>query len=307
MEPIQRLAQPKEFGKYQLVARLAHGRMGDVYKAKSHGVEGFEKILVVKVIHPAFSAIPNFVDTLIEEAKRAVSLSHANVAQVFDLGLEESGNQFYLATEFVNGMDLGRALVIARENNRFWSQEISVFVASEIAKGLDYAHRRKDFNFNSLNIVHRSLTPQNIILSYDGEVKITDFGVSRAMDLSEPVDNDDLIHRHLYQSPEVARGEEYTRQSDIFSLGLLLYEMLAGRHPYFDLNPRKVHERACRAEIPPITKQTNVPRQLAQILDSMLVHDPAGRAASAGAIYEELIGYLFGNNLKADNRSLALT
>ncbi|MFU8806220.1 MAG: serine/threonine protein kinase, partial [Bradymonadaceae bacterium] len=307
MSHTQRLAQPKDFGKYQLVARLAHGRMGDVYKAKSHGVEGFEKILVVKVIHPAFSAIPNFVDTIIEEAKRAVSLSHANVAQVFDLGLEENEQQFYLAMEYINGMDLTRAMATARDSHRAWPQEIAVFVASEVAKGLDYAHRRKDFNFNSLNIVHRALTPQNIILSYDGEVKLTDFGITRAMDLTEPIDNEDMIRRHLYQAPEVARGEECTRQSDIFSLGLVLYEMLAGRHPYFDIDPKKVFERACRADIPPISGQTNTPRQLAQILDSMLVHDPAGRAASAGALYEELIGYLFGNNLKADNRSMALT
>lgn len=307
MSRTQRLAQPQEFGKYQLVARLAHGRMGDVYKAKSHGVEGFEKILVVKVIHPAFSAIPNFVDTIVEEAKKAVALSHANVAQVYDIGLEETGQQFYLAMEYVNGMDLARAMTLSRQNSRTWPQELAVFIASEIAKGLDYAHRRKDFNFQNLNIIHRGLTTQNVILAYEGEVKLTDFGISRAMELTTPIDNEEAIHRYLHLAPEAARGEAHTRQSDIFSLGLILYEMLAGKHPYFDVDPNQVLERARRAEIPPISTLSNIPRPLTQILESMLVHDPAGRAPSAGQIYEELIGYLFGNNLKADNRTLALT
>ncbi|MBA2663804.1 MAG: serine/threonine-protein kinase PknK [Bradymonadaceae bacterium] len=306
MSRTQRLAQPEEFGKYHLIAHLAHGRMADVYKAKSHGVEGFEKILVVKVIHAGFGAIPEFVETLIEEAKRSVSLSHANVAQVYDLGQEDAQRRFYVAMEYVNGLDMMRAMTTAKRLDRMWPTELSVFIASEIAKGLDYAHRRKDFNFNSLNIVHRSLCPQNVMLSYDGEVKLTDFGISRAMDLVEAIDDDDINRRYLYAAPEVARGEEYTRQSDLFSLGLVLYEALTGVHPYFDQNSDIVTERARSGQIAPVTNYVDLPRPLVQILESLLVHDPAGRASSAGDVYEELIGYLFGNNLKADNRALSL-
>jgi serine/threonine protein kinase/tetratricopeptide (TPR) repeat protein len=302
----QRLAQPQEFGKYQLVARLAHGRMGDVYKAKSHGVEGFEKILVVKVINPGLVGVPNFVETLIEEAKRSVSLSHANVAQVYDLGREDEEEQFYIATEFVNGFDLGRAVSLAGRSDRDWTLELSIFVISEVAKGLDYAHRRKDFNFNNLNILHRDLSPHNIMLSFDGEVKVTDFGISRALEEVPPLDSEDTIRRHLYAAPEVARGQEPTQQSDIFSLGLVLYELLAGEHPYRGGTEQEVVERAQSAQIPPITQHADIPRQLQQIVESMLVPDPAGRATSAGNIYEELIGFLFGNNLRADSRSLGL-
>ena len=218
----------------QLVARLAHGRMGDVYKAKVHGVEGFERILVVKTIHPGYAAVPGFLDVVVEEAQRAVLLSHANVAQVLNLGQEEEQQRAFLATEYVNGLDLERAMQIARGAQTAWPMEISVFIAAEIANGLDYAHRRKDYNFNLLNIMHRDLSPTNVMLSNDGDVKVSDFGISRAMTLIPPNDDQERLRRVLYQAPESVRTreQEYTQQSDIFSLGLLLYEMLAGIHPY---------------------------------------------------------------------------
>lgn len=300
----ERLAQPEDFGKYQLIARLAHGRMGDVYKAKSHGVEGFEKILVVKVLNQGLVGVPSFVDTVIEEAKRAVALSHANVVQVYDLGRTDEGDQFYLATEFVNGFDLARAMRLARRCDRVWPQDLSIFIASEVAKGLDYAHRRKDFNFNNLNILHRDLAPPNVMISYDGEVKITDFGISKAMELVPPIDDEDDRRRLLYAAPEVARGGPASRQSDIFSLGLVLYEMLAGSHPYQNAEGAALEKLAKQGQIRPITEHAEVARPLQQILESMLVPDPAGRVNSAGQIYEELIGFLFGNNLRADSRSL---
>ncbi len=302
----QRLEQPEEFGKYYLVARLANGRMAEVYKAKSHGVEGFEKVHCLKVFHPALTAQEGFVDVLIEEAKRSVSLSHANIAQVLDLGREDDQGHYYTAVEFIAGLDLARALKLARQFDHPWSMEMSVFTAAEVAKALDYAHRRKDFNFNNLNILHRSLRPENIMLSYDGEVKVTDFGISRAIETLEPIDDDDVLGRYLYAAPERARQQTHTRQSDIFSLGLVLYEMLAGHHPY-GTDADTVRQRAMEGTIAPINDHVDIPRPLQQILESMLVVDPAGRAQSAGQLYEELIGYLFGNNLQADNRQLSLT
>lgn len=303
----ERLAQPQQFGKYHLVARLAHGRMADVYKAKSHGVEGFEKILCIKIMHPGLAANDQFVEALIEEAKRAVALSHANIAQVLDLGHEENQQKYYVAMEYVAGLDLARAMTLARRFEHPWPQEMSVFVAAEVAKALDYAHRRKDFNFNNLNILHRSLRPQNVMLSYDGEVKLTDFGISRAIEAVPSIDDEDEIYRLLCAAPEVAAGGAYTRQSDIFSVGLILYEMLSGTHPYIHDELDEVRRRASQAAIEPIQQFREVPRQLQQILESMLVADPAGRAPSAGQLYEELIGYLFGNSLQGDNRMLALT
>ena len=311
MSRTERLAQPEQFGKYQLVARLAHGRMGDVYKAKVHGVEGFERILVVKTIHPGYAAVPGFLDVVVEEAQRAVLLSHANVAQVLNLGQEEEQQRAFLATEYVNGLDLERAMQIARGAQTAWPMEISVFIAAEIANGLDYAHRRKDYNFNLLNIMHRDLGPTNVMLSNDGDVKVSDFGVSRAMTLIPPNDDQERLRRVLYQAPESVRSntQHYTQQSDIFSLGLLLYEMLAGIHPYLTTtrDADQVEQLAAQGAIPPISNFGNVPRPLVQIVESMLVTDPAGRAPSAGQVYEELCGFIYGNNLpRSDARALSV-
>lgn len=300
MSRTERLAQPEQFGKYHLIARLAHGRMGDVYKAKSHGVEGFERILVVKTIHAGLAAVPGFLDVVVEEAQRAVILSHANVAQVLNLGQEDAQNRAFLATEYVNGLDLQRAMSIAAQSQTPWPFELSVFIAAEIAKGLDYAHSRKDYNFNLLNLMHRDLGPYNIMFSTDGDVKITDFGISRAMGLIPPQDDNERIRRVLYQAPESARGEQYTQQSDLFSLGLVLYEMLAGRHPYLleGADANRVEQLARAGQVVPLSHFFNAPRPLAQVIDAMLTPDPAGRVAKAHQVYEELIGFIYGNNLQ---------
>ncbi len=299
----ERLAQPKQFGKYELVAKLAHGPMGEVYKAKSHGLEGFEKILVVKVIHPGLAANTQFIDTLISQAQKITALAHANIAQVYDLGREEDTGQFYVACEYVTGFDLGRTLDLRALLGEPQSMELGVFIASEVAKALDYAHRRKDYNFNNLNLVHRHLTPSNVQLSFDGEVKVTDFGISLARTHASLGDSTDP-YEYMYSAPEVVRGEPKSQQSDIFALGLLLYQMLSGVHPYESSELDQVRERAAQAAIKPLAEIADLPRQLTTIVDSMLVSDPNGRATSAGAVYEDLVAFIFGNNLRADTRAL---
>lgn len=305
MSQTQRLEQPTAFGKYELVARLAHGRMGDAYKGKSHGVEGFEKIFVVKVLNPALTQNPAFVDAVIEEAKRTVTLSHANVAQVFDLGLEEQSNQYYIAQEFVAGFDLRRVLNLCR-TVRPLPMELALFVASEMAKGLDYAHRRKDYNFNSLNLLHGDLSPRNVMVSFEGEVKITDFGLARALEFIPILDEHDAVMRIRYTAPEVLRGEARSQRSDFFSLGLVLWEMLTGQHPYDAPNVDAAHAKAFAAEIPSASQYVELPRQVSQILDMLLAPDPTGRVDSASQIYEDLASYIFGNNLRADARAMSL-
>jgi serine/threonine protein kinase len=306
MSRTQRLAAPETFGKYQLIARLAQGRMGDVYKAKSHGLEGFERILVIKTIQPGLAAVPGFVDIVVEEAQKAVALSHANVAQVIDLGREDQGQRVYIATEFINGLDLARARNISRLAQIPWPPELSVFIGAEIAQGLDHAHRRKDFNFNPLNLLHCNLTPGNILIGQDGAVKITDFGISRALQITSPIDNNDLKRRCRYMAPEIVRGMPYSPRADIFSLGLILYELFSGQHPYELDDVDAVVQLAASGQITPLSNFPNIPRPLAQIVDSMLVPDPNGRTSSAGQVYEELVGFIFGNNLSADARVLGM-
>lgn len=309
MSRTQRLKQPEQFGKYQLIARLSQGRLGQVYKAKSIGVEGFERILVIKTIDQSYASIPGFVDTIAEEAQRAVMLSHANVVQVLNLGQEETTQQPFLALEFVHGMDLRRALEVTRILEQPWPLELAIYIIAEIANGLDYAHRRKDYEFNKLNIIHHDISPFNIMLSSDGEAKLTDFGIARALYLAPITSDAEQIRRVEYQAPEAVRGESYTQRCDLFSLGLVFYELLAGFHPYHhqaSSTPQLV-ELARQGAVPPLPNRNSLPRPIVQVLESMLVPDPNGRIGSAGQIYEELVGFIYGNNLqRADARALSL-
>jgi len=294
----------RQFAEYELVERIADGRMGEVFQAKSEGVEGFEKILCVKILYPRLVREDTFVDSVIEEAKRSVSLSHANVAQVLDLGQDDESGRYYIASEHISGFDLGTAQKIAARADRQWPRDLALFIASEVAKALDYAHRRKDFNFDNLNLLHRDVTPSNILISYDGEVKVTDFGLSRAFDAVPVSREDNPDRRYLYAPPEHARGADYSRASDIFGLGLVTYEMLTGRHPYRN-DGKPMRRSASDADIPPISEVLRVPADLEQIIDAMLEPEPTARIDNAGTVYEELVGFLYEENLRSDSRALS--
>jgi serine/threonine protein kinase len=296
------LPEPLVFGKYRLLERIAAGRMGEIFKAKRSGVEGFEKVMVVKRLYPHLSSSEAFVSAFVNEARLTVSLSHANIVQVLDLGQNEGA--YYMAMEHVAGFDLGTMRRILRATRKPFPLDIAVFVVSEVAKGLDYAHRRKDYNFESLNIVHRDLCPANVLVSFEGEVKLTDFGISSALSAVGTA-QDDVRRRYLYASPEQARGEHLNHRSDIFSLGLILYELVSGIHPYDDPDPRQVQRRAVEGVIEPVRQLVDLPRALEQIINSSLVPELSQRVDSAGTLYEELISYLFASGHKADSRSLS--
>jgi serine/threonine protein kinase len=295
---------PETFSDYQLTGLLADGRMGRVYRATSQGVEGFEKSLCVKIIDAALTEHQPFVDALVEEAKRAVSLSHANIVQVYDLGREDESGDLYIAEEYVNGLDLKRAIDRSNHAGRPWPRDLALYVVSEVAKGLDYAHRRKDFNFDNLDIVHRGLSPSNILLSEGGEVKITDFGLSRALEVLHDSQQRDPRARFLYAAPEYAEHLEAIPRSDLFALGLIAYEMLTGLHPYRGTD-RPVREAAIEADIPPLQDHVDLPSEVTTVIEAMLARHPRDRLDSAGAVYEQLIGYLFEHDLRSDDRALS--
>ena len=205
--------------------------MAEVFKAKSHGVEGFEKILVIKRILAELSESPEFVEMFVNEAKIAVTLSHANIVQVFDLG--KADETYFIAMEYVAGADLATVLRRARRYERPLATELAVFVVSEVAKGLDYAHRRRDADMRPLQLVHRDVSPQNILLSHEGEVKLTDFGIAKARtSVPDGTERGVLKGKYAYMAPEQARGEDVDARTDLFALGVVLYEALAGKNPF---------------------------------------------------------------------------
>jgi serine/threonine protein kinase/tetratricopeptide (TPR) repeat protein len=297
---------PVLYGKYQLLDLLARGGMAEVYKAKSHGVEGFEKILVIKRILPELSENPQFVEMFINEAKIAVTLSHANIVQVFDLGRAE--DTYFIAMEYVAGYDLATILERGARLKRPMPQELAVYVVSELAKGLDYAHRRRDGQLRPLNIVHRDVSPQNVLISFEGEVKLTDFGIAKAaLAVEERTDVGVLKGKYAYMSPEQARGEDVDARTDLFALGTVLYELLGGENPFYV--PESTYETLRKVrdgELTPLRDEMpELPEELCSIVERAMSPSADERHPNAGHLYEELVQFLYSSGRRVSGHDLA--
>ncbi|HMI92944.1 MAG TPA: protein kinase, partial [Polyangiales bacterium] len=296
---------PILYGKYQLLEQLARGGMAEVYKAKAHGVEGFEKVLVIKRILPELSENPRFTAMFIDEAKIAVTLSHANIVQVFDLGQAE--NTYFIAMEYVAGMDLAAMLKRGARARRSLPPELAVYVISELAKGLDYLHRRRDSEMRPLNIIHRDVSPQNVLLSYEGEVKLTDFGIAKARSVAQQVTELGVIKgKYAYLSPEQLVGGKIDGRTYIWSAGVLLYEALAGQNPFQTGSSYDTLQRIRNSDIPLIENVVpNLSPDVADIVRRAMAPSLDVRYATAGELYEDLIQHLYTSGRRIGARELA--
>ncbi len=301
------------FGRYKLLEPLGRGGMAEVYKAKSFGVEGFEKILVIKRILPQLASNQAFVDMFVHEAKLAVRLSHANIVQVFDLGrVVDNGSPpaYYIAMEYVAGLDVASLLKRLRRRSEMLPVGLCLYVAAEIAKGLDHAHRRRDEQMRPLGIVHRDVSPQNVLLSWEGEVKVTDFGIAKARDIMEDRSDGNRLNqlkgKYAYMSPEQARNLAVDARSDIFSLGAMLYEMIAGVNPFSAATPFETLRRVQAAEFPPLELlREDVPKDLASVVHRALAKAPDDRFDNSGRFYEDLLGYMYSSGTRFTANDLA--
>lgn len=224
---------PSIFGKYRILGRIAVGGMAELYKARLDGPGGFQRTFAIKRILPHLSTHPDFVAMFVEEARIAGLLSHANIVQILDLGVQDGS--YYIAMEHVDGPDLGRVLRRARERGRTIPPEHAVFIAIEVLKGLEYAHTRQvvvDGKPLPLQIVHRDVTPSNVLVSARGEVKLTDFGIAKSSIGALETMSGVVKGRYEYLSPEQAAARPLDARSDLFTVGILLYEMLTGVNPF---------------------------------------------------------------------------
>ena len=301
------------FGRYRLLERLGQGGMAEVFKAKSYGVEGFEKILVIKRILPELARSEDFVEMFVHEAKLAVRLSHANIVQVFDLGKATSADAgvdpsdaYYIAMEYVHGLDLASAIARSRRLGLALPIQMGVYIASEIAKGLDHAHRRRDEMGRALGVVHRDVSPQNVLLSFEGEVKVTDFGIAKARGVLEKSTGEKLQGKFGYMSPEQARGESVDARSDLFSLGTVLYECVAGVNPFSAPTTFETLRRVAACEYPPVELlRRDAPPELLTILKTAMAKAPADRYPAAGRMYEALLAFLYSQGSRYGAHDLA--
>ncbi|MCC7534886.1 MAG: protein kinase [Deltaproteobacteria bacterium] len=273
------------FGAYELLDRLGEGGMAEVWRARSRGVAGFEKIVVIKRVLPALAQNAGFVELLVREAKIAAKLSHANIVQIFDLG-EEAGT-YFIAMEHVHGRDLGAVCSRIAHDPPAMSLSLRLHVIAEVAQGLDYAHRRRGDDGRPLNIVHRDVSPQNVLISYEGEVKLTDFGIARAEaeELGRDEDAGVLRGKYAYMSPEQARGEELDRRSDVFALGIVLFELLTGTRLFRGKTSAETLSLVREAFIPrPSSVATWLPSAVDPIVLRALAVERDRRYATAGEL-----------------------
>ncbi|HMC20486.1 MAG TPA: protein kinase, partial [Thermoanaerobaculia bacterium] len=238
------------FGQYVLLEKIATGGMAEVWKARMRGVEGFQKIVAIKKILPHLSDNREFIDMFIDEAKLAAQLNHNNIIHIYDLGKIQ--NSYYIAMEFVDGYDLKTILKRAEERVHPVTIELALFVASKIAAALDYAHRKRDFENRDIGLVHRDVSPQNVLISQEGDIKLCDFGIAKAASKASHTQAGALKGKLQYMSPEQAWGKAIDKRSDIFALGTVLFEMLTARKLFTGENEISILEqvREARVEAP---------------------------------------------------------
>lgn len=296
----------QKFGKYELLDKIGAGGMAEIYKARYIGIDGFEKVLVLKKILPNFADNTAFIKMLINEAKLTSSLQHVNIVQIFELG--EINDQYYIAMEYVNGRDLLKIMAQASKIRLRVPPKIVVYLLSEVCKGLGYAHGACDSDGNNLHIIHRDVSPSNIIVSQQGEVKIMDFGVARATQQNSGVEKTragTLKGKLGYMSPEQVTGKTIDHRADIFSLGIVFFEMLTLKRLFLGRTDLDTMINIRDANIDEkLKKYSFIPEDIHPILRRALAKDPNQRYQTAEELHEELLDYLFTNQLKVTHRTL---
>jgi serine/threonine protein kinase len=283
--------QPEVFGKYFLVDRIAVGGMAEIFKAKTFSHGGFEQILVIKRILSHLGDNEEFVEMFIDEAKVSVALQHANVIRIYDFG--KILDNYFIAMEWVDGKDSRNLLKKLSKQRKFLPVEYAAYIAHEACKGLEYAHRKTDLQGRPYGIVHRDVSPSNILVSYEGDVKVADFGIAKAENNAYDTKDGVLKGKFEYMSPEQAEGVEIDSRSDIFSLGIIFHEMLTGRRLFKTSSETETLEKIKKGEYPtPSSIHSRVPPELDRIVMKALARNRDERYQSAKDMQDDLVAFL---------------
>ncbi|RMG98430.1 MAG: PEGA domain-containing protein [Deltaproteobacteria bacterium] len=295
---------PVQFGPYQLLERISVGGMAEVYKAKEFGADGFERLVAIKRILPHVAEDEEFIAMFKDEAKIAVQLSHGNIAQIYNLDTHEDG--FYIALEYVAGRDLRAIFQRCQQQGKPMPIEQACYIVMKVCEGLDYAHNKKDAYGRELNIVHRDVSPPNILVSYEGEVKLIDFGVAKAAGRASKTQAGILKGKFGYMSPEQVRGMPLDRRSDVFSVGVVLWEILTGQRLFQGDTDFATLEMVRKVEVPsPRSVNPAIPEDLERIVFKALARDPDQRYQSAIELHDELQAFMFAHGLFYSRKALA--
>ena len=293
----------KKFGKYQLLQKIAVGGMAELYRSKVTRDHGFEKLVAIKKILPHLTDQGNLVKSFIDEAKLAAHLQHENIVQIYDFGSIDG--EYFIAMEYLFGKDLRKLTDKVRKTAVPLGLENILYIISSICAGLDYSHNLKDLHGEPLNIIHRDINPQNIFLTYEGQVKIIDFGIAKAASHNSTTHEGLIKGKLAYMSPEQATGNTIDHRSDIFSTGIIFYELLAGRR-MFEGETMQVYSKVREARYEPLDKLLpDLPARLHEVVEGALAKDPDQRYQTCGEMLADLEECIFELSVRTNGRSFA--
>src|SRR6185503_10645637 len=291
--------------RYRITERVAAGGMAEVFRGVAESMRGFKKNIAIKRILPSLTKNKKFVAMFLDEARLSLALQHANIVQVFDIGHSE--DTYFIVMEYVDGCDLKALMEWRRRINKRIPIAHTLYVVMEICKGLSYAHELPNPETNAaMGIVHRDISPPNVLISKQGEIKVVDFGLAKATSQVEITDPGVVKGKMSYLSPEAARGEEVDSRADIFAVGILLYEMLTGKRLFYGETDYQTVELVRNAKIPPLRPQNpQVEPELEDVVRKALARRAEDRYGSALDLQDALAHYSYSRGLKVISRDIA--
>ncbi len=288
------------FGRYEILERIAIGGMAEILLARSLNFGGVNRTCVIKRILPQYSRDLTFVSMFIDEARITIGLDHRNIVKLYDFGQHEG--VYYMAIEYVDGTDLAALMRSHLQRAQGVDHTVSAFIVREMCNGAHHAHTLRDHNGRPLGIVHRDVSPQNVLLSSTGQVKLTDFGIAAARHKLTLTSPGTVLGKAAYMAPEQATGKPVSYATDVWALGVILHEMLSGERLFADETPLATIQRVVHDVIPPPSKKTpSVPPTLDRIVMTALQRDPGARYSSAHAMADELGAWLRDHPVRAPN------
>jgi eukaryotic-like serine/threonine-protein kinase len=289
--------------RYEIVHQIYVGGMGVVYEALQHGARGFAKRVAIKVIRPQLASQPEFIDNFIGEARLVSDLIHTNIVQTYHLG-ESEGNCF-ISMELIRGVNLEQFSQRLQVTGRRLPMELAVFIASRVARGLAYAHAKSDREGRPLGIVHRDINPKNILIAFEGDVKLTDFGVAKARGFLKDKEGEEVAGKPEYMSPEQADFQITDRRSDLFSVGIVLSQLLTGQNIFRGLNAEDSRNRILKMPVPDFSRLLpEIEPRLDQILQKALQRDLAARYQAADELLYDLEYFIYHRGYGPTNETL---
>jgi eukaryotic-like serine/threonine-protein kinase len=289
--------------RYEIIRKIFEGGMGIVYEAEQHGSRDFVKRVAIKIIRPNFGSQKMFMDNFVGEAKLVADLIHTNIVQTYHLG--EANGLCFIAMELIRGANLEQFSIRLAERKRTLPKELAVFITSRITRGLAYAHAKTDKNGKWLGLVHRDVSFKNIMIAFEGDVKLSDFGIAKAKGFLTDQEGEVVAGKPDYMSPEQADFRITDRRSDLFSVGVVLAHLLLGRNIFKGATAEESRQRILNQPIPDFRAlDPRIDNRLNDILHHCLAHDPAHRYASADDLMQDLEFYIYGAGYGPTNETL---